>query len=138
MGGRPGRLPDLFISGRAPAQAVEVHQRAGRRRAAVQAAVLGATSAARASATVASPSAKAAKMGDYLRYAMFDKYFKKIGNCASPHLPGGHRQERLALPDVLVLRVGRRRPTPNGRLVVAHRLQPQPLRLPEPDGGAGR
>ncbi|MFJ5974724.1 glycoside hydrolase family 48 protein [Streptomyces sp. NPDC093060] len=30
------------------------------------------------SATVA----KAAKMGDYLRYAMYDKYFKKIGNCA--------------------------------------------------------
>jgi hypothetical protein len=28
--------------------------------------------------------AKAAKMGDYLRYAMFDKYFKKIGNCTSP------------------------------------------------------
>ncbi|WP_405724582.1 cellulose binding domain-containing protein [Streptomyces sp. NBC_00028] len=28
--------------------------------------------------------AKAAKMGDYLRYAMFDKYFKKIGNCAGP------------------------------------------------------
>jgi hypothetical protein len=25
--------------------------------------------------------AKAAKMGDYLRYSMFDKYFKKIGNC---------------------------------------------------------
>lgn len=25
--------------------------------------------------------AKAAKMGDYLRYAMFDKYFKRIGNC---------------------------------------------------------
>ena len=24
---------------------------------------------------------KAGKMGDYLRYAMFDKYFKKIGNC---------------------------------------------------------
>jgi hypothetical protein len=24
---------------------------------------------------------KAAKMGDYLRYAMFDKYFKRIGNC---------------------------------------------------------
>ncbi|GAA3192574.1 glycoside hydrolase family 48 protein [Actinocorallia longicatena] len=29
------------------------------------------------SATVA----KAGKMGDYLRYAMFDKYFKKIGDC---------------------------------------------------------
>ncbi|MFI8214736.1 glycoside hydrolase family 48 protein [Streptomyces sp. NPDC085932] len=32
------------------------------------------------SATVA----KAAKMGDYLRYSMFDKYFKKIGNCVGP------------------------------------------------------
>ncbi|MEU4658304.1 glycoside hydrolase family 48 protein [Streptomyces sp. NPDC023723] len=28
--------------------------------------------------------AKAAKMGDYLRYAMFDKYFKKVGNCVGP------------------------------------------------------
>jgi hypothetical protein len=28
--------------------------------------------------------AKAAKMGDYLRYGMFDKYFKQIGNCTSP------------------------------------------------------
>ncbi|MFF7138911.1 glycoside hydrolase family 48 protein [Streptomyces sp. NPDC008196] len=28
--------------------------------------------------------AKAARMGDYLRYAMYDKYFKKIGNCAGP------------------------------------------------------
>jgi hypothetical protein len=37
------------------------------------------------SATVA----KAAKMGDYLRYAMFDKYFKKIGNCTSPSCPAG-------------------------------------------------
>ncbi|MFI5980317.1 glycoside hydrolase family 48 protein [Streptomyces sp. NPDC051555] len=27
---------------------------------------------------------KAAKMGDYLRYAMFDKYFKKAGNCVGP------------------------------------------------------
>ncbi|MBJ6641154.1 cellulose binding domain-containing protein [Streptomyces sp. DHE7-1] len=32
------------------------------------------------SATVA----KAAKMGDYLRYSMYDKYFKKIGNCVGP------------------------------------------------------
>ncbi|WP_225844496.1 glycoside hydrolase family 48 protein [Streptomyces sp. HPF1205] len=32
------------------------------------------------SATVA----KAGKMGDYLRYSFFDKYFKKIGNCTSP------------------------------------------------------
>jgi hypothetical protein len=33
------------------------------------------------SATVA----KAAKMGDFLRYSMFDKYFKQIGNCTDPH-----------------------------------------------------
>ncbi|MEV0090861.1 glycoside hydrolase family 48 protein [Streptomyces sp. NPDC050738] len=28
--------------------------------------------------------AKAAKMGDYLRYAMYDKYFKKQGDCVGP------------------------------------------------------
>ncbi|GAA2642303.1 glycoside hydrolase family 48 protein [Paractinoplanes durhamensis] len=28
--------------------------------------------------------AKAAKMGDYLRYAFFDKYFKQVGDCTSP------------------------------------------------------
>ncbi len=33
---------------------------------------------------VTATAAKAAKMGDYLRYAMFDKYFKQIGNCTSP------------------------------------------------------
>ncbi len=27
---------------------------------------------------------KASKMGDYLRYSLFDKYFKKIGNCVGP------------------------------------------------------
>ena len=32
---------------------------------------------------VAASVAKAAKMGDYLRYSMFDKYFKQIGNCTS-------------------------------------------------------
>jgi len=35
-------------------------------------------------ADVAATVAKAAKMGDYLRYAMFDKYFKRIGNCVGP------------------------------------------------------
>ncbi|MFF7266269.1 glycoside hydrolase family 48 protein [Streptomyces sp. NPDC008159] len=33
---------------------------------------------------VSGTAAKAAKMGDYLRYAMYDKYFKKIGNCVGP------------------------------------------------------
>ena len=27
---------------------------------------------------------KAARMGDYLRYSMYDKYFKRIGNCVGP------------------------------------------------------
>ncbi|WP_031014098.1 glycoside hydrolase family 48 protein [Streptomyces sp. NRRL F-5727] len=35
-------------------------------------------------AQVATTVGKAAKMGDYLRYAMFDKYFKKIGDCVGP------------------------------------------------------
>jgi hypothetical protein len=35
------------------------------------------------SADVAAVVAKAAKMGDFLRYSMFDKYFKQIGNCTS-------------------------------------------------------
>ncbi|MFF7340141.1 glycoside hydrolase family 48 protein [Streptomyces sp. NPDC008163] len=33
---------------------------------------------------VAASVAKAAKMGDYLRYAMFDKYFKRVGSCTDP------------------------------------------------------
>ncbi|HEY0062842.1 MAG TPA: glycoside hydrolase family 48 protein [Telluria sp.] len=42
------------------------------------------------SADVADLVKKAAKMGDYLRYAMFDKYFKKIGNCVgNTTCPGG-------------------------------------------------
>ncbi|MFD9127257.1 glycoside hydrolase family 48 protein [Kitasatospora sp. NPDC059571] len=33
---------------------------------------------------VATTVAKAGKMGDYLRYSFFDKYFKKVGNCVGP------------------------------------------------------
>jgi hypothetical protein len=41
-------------------------------------------------AQVAGLVTKAAKMGDYLRYAMFDKYFKKVGNCVGlSACPGG-------------------------------------------------
>ena len=37
---------------------------------------------------------KASKMGDYLRYAMFDKYFKKIGNCVgATSCPGGQGKD---------------------------------------------
>ncbi|MFJ6560420.1 glycoside hydrolase family 48 protein [Streptomyces sp. NPDC091412] len=35
-------------------------------------------------ADVSATVSKAAKMGDYLRYSMYDKYFKKIGNCVGP------------------------------------------------------
>ncbi len=35
-------------------------------------------------AAISASVTRAAKMGDYLRYAMFDKYFKTIGNCVSP------------------------------------------------------
>jgi hypothetical protein len=37
---------------------------------------------------VAATVAKAAKMGDYLRYAMYDKYFKQLG-CNTPSCPAG-------------------------------------------------
>lgn len=37
---------------------------------------------------------KASMMGDYLRYAMFDKYFKRIGDCVGPAAcPGGSGRE---------------------------------------------
>ncbi len=39
-------------------------------------------------ATIAPTIAKAAKMGDYLRYAFFDKYFKKMG-CTSENCTAG-------------------------------------------------
>lgn len=34
---------------------------------------------------ISSSLSKAAKMGDYLRYSLFDKYFKKIGNCVGAY-----------------------------------------------------
>lgn len=37
---------------------------------------------------------KASKLGDYLRYCFFDKYFKRIGNCIDPYVcPGGTGKE---------------------------------------------
>ncbi|HEV2778080.1 MAG TPA: glycoside hydrolase family 48 protein [Actinophytocola sp.] len=35
-------------------------------------------------ADVAATVAKAAKLGDFLRYAFYDKYFKQVGNCVGP------------------------------------------------------
>ena len=67
---------------------------------------------------IAATVAKAAKMGDYLRYAMFDKYFKKIGNCVGASTcAGGHRQGLGALPACPGTTPGAARPTrpPAGR-----------------------
>ncbi|MBT0994103.1 cellulose binding domain-containing protein [Cellulomonas sp. DKR-3] len=43
-------------------------------------------------ADIAATVAKAAKLGDYLRYTLFDKYFKAIG-CTSPSCPAGSNKE---------------------------------------------
>ena len=40
-------------------------------------------SAQGAQGQIAASVAKAAKMGDFLRYSLFDKYFKQIGNCTN-------------------------------------------------------
>jgi hypothetical protein len=40
--------------------------------------------------TISATLGKAAEIGDYLRYAMYDKYFKRIGNClGATSCPGG-------------------------------------------------
>ncbi|MEV0379246.1 glycoside hydrolase family 48 protein [Nonomuraea sp. NPDC050643] len=46
-------------------------------------------------ADVSASVAKAAKMGDYLRYAMYDKYFKQPG-CTSPSCPAGSGKNSAA------------------------------------------
>ncbi|KAG5877778.1 hypothetical protein JTB14_003175 [Gonioctena quinquepunctata] len=44
--------------------------------------------------TISQTLSKAGKLGDYLRYALFDKYFKKIGNCVGPYnCQGGSGKE---------------------------------------------
>jgi glycosyl hydrolase family 48 len=83
-GGQYGYL-DLFVSGGTPAQQWKYTNAPDADARAVQAAYWAytwATAQGNGSAVSASV-AKAAKMGDYLRYAMFDKYFKQIGNCTN-------------------------------------------------------
>jgi hypothetical protein len=43
--------------------------------------------------------AKAARMGDYLRYAFYDKYFKRVGNCVGPTTcpPGTGKNSSMGL-----------------------------------------
>ena len=86
---------------------------------------------------IAATLADAAKLGDFLRYSMFDKYFKQISaNCS--------QQGSVACP------AGTARPTrtptccpgttpgaapPRRRLVVADQRHHDPRGLPEPAGG---
>lgn len=43
---------------------------------------------------ITSTLSKAGKLGDYLRYSLYDKYFKKIGNCVNAKsCPGGSGKE---------------------------------------------
>ncbi len=133
---RTQRLPGPVHGRQLLRQAVEVHQRARRRRPRRAGRLLGRPvgQGPGQGGEVAGTVAKAAKMGDYLRYSLFDKYFKKAGNCSRPgHLPRRHRQGQRPLPDVLVLRLGRRH-RHQRRPGLAHRLQPRPQRLPEPAG----
>lgn len=88
-GGKNGYL-DLFISGSATPQwkytdAPDADARA------IQAAYWADTwaKAQGVESQVTTTVAKAGKMGDYLRYSLFDKYFKAIGNCTSTSCPAG-------------------------------------------------
>ncbi len=82
-GGQYGYL-DLFIKeSQAPAKQWKYTNAPDADARAVQAAYWALTWAKEQSkqADVAATVTKAAKMGDYLRYALFDKYFKRVGNC---------------------------------------------------------
>jgi hypothetical protein len=80
------------------------------------------------SSAVSAMLAKAAKLGDYLRYSMFDKYFKQISAQLQPARLGGLPRrdvqvQRGHLPAVVVLRLGRRG---QRLLVLADRRQLHP------------
>ncbi|GAA3422757.1 hypothetical protein GCM10018952_77050 [Streptosporangium vulgare] len=78
---------------------------------------------------------KAAKMGDYLRYAMYDKYFKKQG-CTSTSCAAGTGKDSSAYLLSWYYAWGGAYDTSAGwawRIGSSHK----PLRLPEPDGRLG-
>src|SRR5215472_17179269 len=84
-GASGGYLP-LFITGSTPAQQWRYTDAPDADARAIEAAYLALTYATQQgnASAVAGTVAKAAKLGDYLRYALFDKYFKQIGNCVGP------------------------------------------------------
>ena len=80
------------------------------------------------------PSPRAAKMGDYLRYAMFDKYFKKH-RLRRPALPGRHRQRFGRTTCCPGTTPGAARPTRRARWAWRIGSSSRARRLPEPAGG---
>jgi Glycosyl hydrolase family 48 len=81
--GGPNGYLDLFIGDQSYAQQWKYTNAPDADARAIQAtywAVQWATAQGNAGAISASAQ-RAAKMGDYLRYAMFDKYFKRVGDC---------------------------------------------------------
>ncbi|KAJ8961126.1 hypothetical protein NQ318_008803 [Aromia moschata] len=85
-GGQNGFL-DLFTKDNSYAQQWKFTNAPDADSRAVQAAYWASVWAAAAgqTSTISATLEKAAKMGDYLRYALFDKYFKKIGGCVDKH-----------------------------------------------------
>jgi hypothetical protein len=85
QGGPTGFLP-LFIQDSNPAKQWRYTDAPDADARAVQAAYWANTWATQQNkqADVAATVAKAAKMGDYLRYSFYDKYFKQVGNCVGP------------------------------------------------------
>ena len=84
-GANGGYLP-LFIAGSTPApqwRYTDAPDADARTIEAAYWAQVYATQQGKASA-IAATVAKAAKLGDYLRYSLFDKYFKQQGNCVGP------------------------------------------------------
>jgi chitodextrinase len=83
--GGPNGYLDLFVKDQSYAQQWKYTNAPDADARAVQAAYWAYTwASAQGNASAVSASvAKAAKMGDFLRYAMFDKYFKQIGDCTN-------------------------------------------------------
>ncbi|WP_246610038.1 glycoside hydrolase family 48 protein, partial [Nonomuraea rhizosphaerae] len=95
--GGPNGYLDLFIKDSSYAKQWKYTNAPDADARAVQAAYWALTwaTAQNKAADVSASVAKAARMGDYLRYAMYDKYFKKPG-CASPQCAAGTGKDASA------------------------------------------
>ena len=134
---RHERLPGPVHRRLVVRQAVEVHRRPRRRRARRPGRVLGGhwAKAQGKGADVSATVAKAGEDGRLPALRHVRQVLQEDRNCIGPTTcAAGTGKDSLALPAVLVLRLGRR-DRHRGGLGVAHRLQPHPRRLPEPAGG---